>query len=91
MRILTFLKILVFLLIVALMTIFVIQNNAMTIIRFPFLQPIRVGRIYILLGSFGLGVISTLFLVFINNAKRKRKRELLEAEEEESEDLVEDD
>ena len=91
MRIVTFIKIILFLLIVALITIFVIQNNAMTIIRFPFFQPVQIGRIYILLGAFGLGVISTLIVIFFNNAKNKRKRELLKAEEEESDELVDED
>lgn len=82
----TVLKILICILIATVLGIFYRQNTGPVDIQVPFGQPRNFGLIYLLLISYGLGVVTTLYVLFVVNAKRKKKRSLAD-----SQTLVEDD
>ncbi|MBU1924270.1 MAG: DUF1049 domain-containing protein [Candidatus Omnitrophica bacterium] len=85
MRFITWLKILIFLLVIALLTVFFIQNTGPVAMHFPFSRPYHFGLIYILLIAYFLGVLTAVLAVFMISARAKKKKTL-----EESKDLVEE-
>lgn len=85
MRFFTAVKLIISLLILVLLTIFYFQNTMPTDIQFPFTRVFHVRLIYLLLISYGLGVLTAICVVMKINAYLEKRRKL-----EETEDLVEE-
>ena len=81
MRIITTIKILLFILALTLVTIFFLQNTGPVGIQFPFGKAGRLGLIYLLLIAYFSGVFSSFFMMIIISAKVKKRRRLRESEE----------
>ena len=84
MRVITVIRILVWILAIVLLIIFFKQNTRPVDIEFPFVRHHRFGLIYLLLISFLLGAFTSFFITIAVSAKIRKKRK-----SKESEDLLE--
>lgn len=86
MRIVTAFKLLFALLVITLLSIFYVQNTGKVDIQFPFGRPYAFGLIHSFIVAYLLGVITTVYVTLVINAKIRKKRKL-----EESKELIEED
>lgn len=73
--IMAIIKIVVFVLIVVLATIFFLQNSDPAVVHFPFSRPQHIGMVYLLLVTFFVGVIVGVAVTLIVGKKIKKMRE----------------
>lgn len=67
------------------MVIFFMENMEPVPLYFPILKGCKFGLIFIMLGSYALGAVTTFGVVTLVGAKIKRQRKLEEAEEDHKE------
>jgi len=82
-------KISVLIVVLALATVFFLQNTGPSVVHVPFGRPYQLGLIYLLLIAFCAGAITTIIVVTIVNHSLKKRREMNEAEKM-SYDLIEE-
>jgi uncharacterized integral membrane protein len=88
MRVSTAFKLLFGILAVVFVTLFFLQNRTPAHVMLPFEHSFRCGLIYLLLGAYLLGVISTMAAVVAISRKYKKAKKL--QEQAEAEELLDD-
>lgn len=83
MRVLALIKIIMLLIILIFMLLFFTENMDPVKIYFPVLRGRHIGLVFIMFGSYCMGILSTLLFIGILGRKIKKRRERSESDEEE--------
>lgn len=83
MRVFLLIKIMILLIVLIFMFLFFTENMDPVKIYFPVIRGRHIGLVFIMFGSYCMGILSTLLSVWILGIKIKKRRKLSEANEEE--------